>query len=118
MIYLASPYSHDEATIRGHRFNEVLKCVAHFTRQQILVYSPIVHNHPVNMELGADGSWEFWQEHDMAMLLKCDTFYILKLPGWEESVGVKAETQAASNMLMPIYEVDHETYDLRPRTSR
>jgi len=46
--------------------------------------------------------WQFWQRHDLAFLAFCDEMVVLKLPGWEESIGVRAEIAAARTLGKPV----------------
>jgi hypothetical protein len=111
MIYVASPYSGTEEE-QITRFVFVASYVAHLISKGIVAFSPIVHNHTVVtlcVEQLPTG-WEFWQKYDSDMLKRCDELYVLKLPGWEESVGVNAERELAKNLGIPITYVEDETY--------
>jgi hypothetical protein len=97
MIYLASPYSHRDPAVRQHRFDAVCRVAAELIRHGAVVYSPIVHGHPLcRYDLPTD--WAFWQEYDLAFLKKCDRIVVLRLDGWQESVGVRAEVEAAARL--------------------
>ena len=73
-----------------------MACAA--TEEMILkgkvVYSPIVHTHPLH-HYGVRGSWQdFWHENK-AFMDVCDTVAVLMIPGWRESEGVQAEIEYA-----------------------
>lgn len=70
------------------------------------VWSPITESHQYSQIMGLNGSWDFWREHDLLMLSKCDELWVLKLRGWEKSVGVTAEIAAAKEMNKPIIYVE------------
>lgn len=100
MIYLASPYSHPDPAIRTTRFRQVCWHAVRLMREGALVYSPIVHSHPL-AELGLPGDWPFWVEHNRAMLERSDVLAVLQLPGWEESRGIAAELEIAGALGIP-----------------
>jgi nucleoside 2-deoxyribosyltransferase len=101
VIYLASPYSHPDEAVRETRFRQACWHAVRLMREGQLVYSPIVHSHPL-AEMGLPGDWPFWAEHDRAMLERCDVLSVLKLPGWTESVGVSAEIGMAEALRIPV----------------
>jgi nucleoside 2-deoxyribosyltransferase len=101
MIYLASPYTHLDSAVRQNRFEAVCHATAALIRQGEVVYSPIVHGHPL-CQYGLPIDWAFWEEYDLAFLEKCDRIVVLKLDGWQESVGVQAEIEAARQLGKPI----------------
>jgi len=88
MIYLASPYKHNDPLVQAERYAKACAARDYFLRQNVWVYSPIAHNHP-----GYDlpRTWSFWCEYDFDMLSRCDNLYVLCLDGWMESEGVNAE---------------------------
>ena len=105
MIYLASPYSDPDPAVREARFDAACAHTATMIRAGRLVYSPIVHSHPLaNHGLGAD--WDFWAAHDRAMLGLCEALVVLELPGWQQSVGVRAEVAIARELGLPVEVVD------------
>lgn len=103
MIYLASPYSHSDPAVMQQRYEAMVQVVNHFYRQNIRVYSPIVHNHPVAVLGGLPRTWEFWEGIDLDMLARCDEFCVIQLPGWETSKGVAAELEFAKRYQIPVH---------------
>lgn len=111
MIYIASPYTHDDEVVRRVRFarvqNYARKCMA----KGELVFSPIVYGHGF-----VDGAntdlipFTFWQPFNEEMILRCDVLRVLKLPGWKASIGVAAEmAYAESNGIeILLVEPNHE----------
>jgi Domain of unknown function (DUF1937) len=47
MIYLASPYSHPDATVRESRFRAACQAVVALLLTGEVVFAPIVHCHPL-----------------------------------------------------------------------
>src|SRR4051812_15243129 len=85
MIYLASPYSHDDPTVREERFREACRATAALIDVGEVVYSPIVHSHPLAAH-GLPTAWEFWEKQDRELIARCDEVVVLTLDGWESSV--------------------------------
>ncbi len=90
MIYLASPYSHDDALVRETRFRMVCRVAARLMRHGEQVFSPIAHTHPI-AEFGLPKGWEYWEEFDRWFIERCDEVVVLMIDGWKTSRGVRAE---------------------------
>jgi nucleoside 2-deoxyribosyltransferase len=101
MIYLASPYSHPDATIREARFQAACRAAAALIRAGHAVYSPIAHSHPI-AAYGLPTDWSYW-ERDARLHLKTRAeVVVLTLDGWRESVGVAAELAIAAELGLPV----------------
>jgi nucleoside 2-deoxyribosyltransferase len=105
MIYLCTPYSNADPAVRQERFEMACRAAAELIRQGKTVFSPIAHSHSI-CQLGLPLDWAFWERHDMALLKMCDEVVVLKLDGWQESVGVQAEIGAARTLGKPISYLD------------
>lgn len=91
-IYLASPYSHEDAVVRHNRFLAAVVTVGELMHNGKTIYSPIAHNHEVFPHLpGAPTDINFWWRHNRNMLRHADYLIVLQLPGWQASKGVKKE---------------------------
>lgn len=95
MIYLASPYSHPDSLTMRTRFLLAEQVTAQLLRERMFVYSPIVHCHELAQKFSLPTSFEFWKAYNFDMLRRADDFFILRIPGWEESKGVTAELEFA-----------------------
>ncbi len=104
MIYLASPYSHDDPDVKESRFQAVCKQTALMLKAGILVFSPIAHSHPV-ASYGMKGSYDVWQRFDESMIERCDEVWVLMLDGVEGSVGIKAEMEYARKLGRPVHTI-------------
>ncbi len=92
LVYVASPYSHDDPSVRQRRFELVAEFAAHLMRDGLFVYSPIAHTHPIAQH-GLPLGWDFWEKYDRVMLPRCDRMIVLTLDGWDDSKGVSAEIE-------------------------
>ena len=100
LIYLGSPYSHPDAAVRQQRFEAVCLATGKLIAQGHHVLSPIAHSHPVSTlstknGITIPGDWKFWKPYDANIILRCDVFAVLMLPGWRESTGLNAEIEIA-----------------------
>ena len=60
-----------------------------------MVYSPIVHNHPVALLEDLPKEVEYWWTYNQRMIRVCDIFVILNTDGTFQSKGVFQEEKYA-----------------------
>jgi hypothetical protein len=104
--YLGSPYTHANHVIRRRRYELALMATIELMHEGVHVFSPVLHNYPVQVNGGPPGSWgdgAFWQQYDYNMLDRCDGLIVLKLTDWEKSVGLTDEINRMHEKLMPIF---------------
>lgn len=102
LFYLASPYSHPEQAVRDERFKVVQKATIDLLLEHnLFLFSPIAYNHPM-VEFDLPTDWNFWQEYDKAFVDHCDALVVLKIDGWEKSVGVAAEVEYSKEIGVPV----------------
>lgn len=109
LIYLASPYSSNDwpddfkKAVENERFLNVQNVAAQLLAAGRLVFSPIAYSHQFATGFsGFGGCWQTWQEWDSALVARCDELWVLKLTGWDASVGVKAECALARSLGKPV----------------
>ena len=98
MIYLASPYSANPE----HNYQLALSATAHMVAAGYIVYSPIVHCHPLHQAANLPQDFAFWRRHNFGILRKASELWVLDIQGWQESIGVQAEINFAKQCYMPI----------------
>lgn len=102
LIYLATPYSHDDRTIRAKRFMTACELTAALFKAGYMCFSPIAHTHPIS-EIGElPSGFEFWHDYDRLMIARCDVLLIVDMPGSSDSKGIKAETLIAQQLKKPV----------------
>lgn len=106
LIYLASPYSSPDYTVRMIRFVQVCSKAAQLMAAGALVFSPIAYTHPIALGGNLPLGWDYWDEFDRRMITACDEVWIYMLPGWTESVGVQAEIKIAAELGKPLVYVE------------
>lgn len=106
MIYLASPYTHERESVMDRRFRQVTAATAYYISEGFVIYSPILHFHPIAVRHELPRDFEFWRHVNEQILLRCDQMWVLKLPGWRESKGVQSEIKFALANNIPVKEVN------------
>jgi len=107
-IYIASPYTHTEAWMRHRRFEDVANYTAKLIKAGKVVYSPIVHNHPLAVRYDLPTTFEFWEKFDCTFVKLASELHVLRLDGWEKSKGVAGEIACANEHNIPIIFADLE----------
>lgn len=110
MIYLACPYTHPESVVREIRYQQALYVTGVLSRDKSIVYCPIVHNHNIANSMNMPVDFKFWREIDIEILKKADDLFVLLLPGWKDSIGLKAEIEFAESINIPITDCGFEDY--------
>lgn len=96
LVFIAIPTS---GTVRGGKISEkFLKKLAglHKAYPDRSFWAPMVQDYALlpYME-NVEATWEVWGAHCRRMIEACDEVWVLKYPGWQESVGVQAEIEHA-----------------------
>ena len=102
MIYLASPYSDPDPAVMEQRFEAAAKFCAARMREGLVIYSPIVHCHPIAVRHELPRDWAFWEKFDREMIKRADSLWVLTLPGYDRSKGVNAEIELARLLGVPV----------------
>ncbi len=101
-IYLSSPYSHPDATMRENRYLATAFMVGHLSARGKVVFSPIVHYHPAALMHQLPGDAEYWKKVNSTFLQAAAELKVLLLPGWDVSVGVSWELEMAAALQLPV----------------
>lgn len=106
MIYLASPYTHPDPAVQQMRYEQAMAAQVQLLLRGFHVYSPIVACHPMALayELPTDAWW--WLHYNNDMIHRCRSVYVLRLDGWEQSVGVAEEIKYAEANKIPVFYID------------
>lgn len=102
LIYLATPYSHDDRTIRGKRFMTACELAASLFKAGYMCFSPIAHTHPICDIGGLPHEFKHRIDWIRFMISISSVVLIADMPGSSDSKGIKAETLIAQELKKPI----------------
>jgi len=102
MIYLASPYSHPHPVIMQTRFEQTCRAIGALINQGLMVFSPIVHCHPVADFCKLPTDFDFWESYNYHFLERSEKMIVLKISGWDSSIGVRGEAAKALELGIPV----------------
>lgn len=91
MIYIASPFSHENKLVEKDRYLQVEKYALHLINEGLPAFSPIVYCYPIHLNHKLDGSYETWKKFNLQMLHRSEELHILCLDNWDLSLGVRSE---------------------------
>jgi hypothetical protein len=103
LVYLASPYSSPDPSMREERFQAACLAASHLMRVGLHVFSPIAHTHPILQAGKLPDGWEYWKAYDEAILSTCRALAVLQLGGWGSSRGIQGEVAIAQRLKLPTY---------------
>ncbi len=108
LAYVASPYSHPDADVREHRYNEAMRATAWLLRTDpnLIAFSPIVYCHPMARRHALPTDAQYWKAFNEGIMTLSDRIYFLRLPGWEDSIGFKMEHDWAMDQQKPHLFID------------
>lgn len=90
-IYVASPYSHADPEVREERYLRVMEYTAFLIRQGHIAISPIVYGHEMAKRFVLPTDAQSWEIFNYSILDDCDCLHLLKLEGWDKSLGCIGE---------------------------
>lgn len=101
--YVGSPYSkYVDGLFMASEM--VCKITAILTEKGIPVFSPIAHSHAVAFAGGLDPlDYEKWMALNRRLMAVAYGMIVVKLPGWEESVGVLEEIDTFHALGKPVH---------------
>lgn len=105
IVYLASPYTHEERAIKERRFRAATEAAAALIKKGYIVYSPITMTHPIDVMLAGEGATlgsNFWVSFDEAFMDACSEIFVLQIEGWENSDGIRREIEYFKKQGKPV----------------
>lgn len=99
LIYLASPYTHEDSYVREIRFLQSSRATAWIINTHRLnVFGAITHTQALVTRYQMPVQWEFWAEYDTAFISHAKEVWVLCIPGYTNSTGVTTERKLATAM--------------------
>lgn len=102
MIYLASPYTNPDPQLRSRRFIAAREFCVHHMNLGRVIFSPIVYGHQFSRDFGHPVEASHWRSLNESLMQAMTELWVLRLPGWEASVGVQAEIEWAERLSIPL----------------
>lgn len=106
MIYVASPYSSPIPELVTNRVQKTTAFVDYLISRGEVAFSPVVYLHPIATRLDSYTAADDWLHFNMDILRRSDMAFFLRLPGWENSKGMKIERNTCK--LLRIYTEDYD----------
>ena len=98
LVYIASPYSHDDDRVRYENYLKVTKIASKVVSSGSVAISPITYGHIIAEHSEMPTDWNFWSDFCLTLLSRCDTILVCNnMVGWDKSRGVKEEIEFAKN---------------------
>lgn len=108
MVYLASPYSHEDEEVREARYEAACKACLRLFLEGYAVFSPIVHWHNITKTYRLKTDHKTFEEYNKEILQRADEVVFFVIPGFVKSKGIAAELAWASSCQKPMrfYELE------------
>ena len=108
IFYIAGPYSNPNPQMMQLHYELLTEYATRQTRDGYVVFSPITHSHEL-ARYGTPTTWAFWKQIDEEFLKRAAAMIVVKLTGWEKSIGVTGEREFCEQWGIPIFYVDRDT---------
>lgn len=108
LVYLSSPYSHEDDAVVAMRAMQAIETVALLNATGICVLCPNAHYHIVaaaafQIKLPSTVQEPSRVEMKTKLIRACNEVWVLMLPGWRESHGVQEDIKLALSNGIPVY---------------
>lgn len=97
-IYLAGPYSDPSKVERELRYCIISAVALVLAEDGMVVFSPVSQWHPIAVRSEMPTDYAFWSCQNRGMLEVCNQLVVLKMKGWDSSVGVRDEIKYAMEL--------------------
>ncbi len=110
MLYLISPYTHDDPEVMAQRLLITRAAGAILAERGVHFISGVLLGDAYAAALRVEVDHAWWMGRCLPLLDVCDRAGVLPLPGWRDSAGVAAEIAAAQGYRLTV-ETMIELYD-------
>lgn len=101
MIYLATPYTATDLATRNWRYNRAKDALFTLWDQHYPAVCPIVLGHEYEQRQRGgprELPHDLWMVMAQVQLVACTQVWVLTLPGWDQSKGVRDEVRLAHSL--------------------
>ena len=103
MIYLATPYWHDDEKIRRQRAHAAIYITRAFIRRGVAMFSPIAHSYALLEEFGPLPLTNAqWADQCLGYLERSSYMLVAQIDGWQQSKGVEKEVLYCNSRGIPV----------------
>lgn len=102
MIFVCTPYNHENPAIVEARYDFTVEYIAKRFVEGKFVFSPVVYAHNIVKKHNLPQDWDNWNNFCIEFLKKATEVHVLQQEGWENSKGIKAELEIAKMLNIPI----------------
>ena len=113
--YLAIPYSDKDKNVMDFRASVSDYIFAKLSNEGRIVYAPISSCHGIAKKYGLPKTFEFWEKVCLEFVGLAYKLIVIKLPGWQSSVGLTAELKLAQKLGIEIEYLDTMFYLMNNR---
>lgn len=111
-VYIATPYTKYRQGIQ-EAWKAAVEVCGKLKHAGVTLYSPIVHSHPIAILGDIDPlDFKMWIKDNESQVADADAIAVIQMEGWEESYGVKVETDAFIVAKKPVYLVHPATLEV------
>lgn len=108
LIFISSPYSHEDPKIIEDNYVKVAKFVSGLATQGITAISPIAYGHTLLKFNNMANDWKTWANFCLTFLDKADELWVYKMSGWNRSTGVAEEIEYAVKKGIRVKYIEYE----------
>lgn len=106
LLYLATPYSKYPGGL-DEAFKKAARVSAALLEAGLIIYSPIVHSHPISIHGDIDPhNHAIWLPFNETMMKRADAICVVKMFTWDSSVGIAHEIKWFSDAKKPVLYFD------------
>ena len=109
IIYLATPYTHEDPSVMDFRSEVSDIIAADLTVQGETIFAPIMWHH-VAKKHNLPKDWGFWADFDEDFIKVSGKLLIILIAGVNKSVGVSTEIKLANKYNLEIDTIDPKPY--------
>lgn len=97
--YIAQPFSHKRLKVMKDRYKAGVAISAALFKVGQPHYAPIVSTFPPSTILKNSNDSGFWVKLDEVILRRCDAVWVVMMPEWASSKGIKREVEFFTGLL-------------------
>lgn len=95
-VYLATPYFSKSKAIMTLRYEQAVEAANNLMKKGYIVFSPIVHCHPIAAIYDLPRDHNYWLVYDMSFIIGwAQILYVECMENWRESEGIKSDITIA-----------------------